>query len=134
MTQLFTTLPVEDAARSRAFFEALGFTNDPAFSDERSGCFPLGEGATVMLVERERFAELSPRPVGDPRSHALQLLAFTVPTREDVDRIGDAALAAGGEEAHPLEDEGFMVSRAFYDPDGHGWQVMWFAPAEGAEG
>ena len=126
---LFVTLPVADVERSTAFFTQLGFTFDPRFTDATAACMLVGEHASVMLGSREKFAELSKRPVGDPAAHALALYAFTVPSREDVDRVADAALAAGGVEADPLEDLGFMVSRSFFDLDGHGWQVMWLDPA-----
>ena len=125
----FVTLPVADVARSRAFFTALGFSFDPRFSDEGAACMLVGEQASVMLGSHEKFAELSKRPMADPATHALALYCFSVPSREDVDRVADAALAAGAVEADGLEDLGFMVSRSFFDLDGHGWQVMWMDPA-----
>jgi predicted lactoylglutathione lyase len=82
-----------------------------------------------MLLRRERFAELSKLPVADPTTHALGLYCFSVPSREDVDAVSAAALAAGGREADDAEDLGFMYSRSFFDLDGHGWQVMWMDPA-----
>ncbi len=87
-----------------------------------------------MLASAKRFAELSKRPAADPATHALALYCFSVPTRADVDTVADAALAAGGVEADPLEDFGFMVTRSFFDLDGHGWQVMWMDPAAGQDG
>jgi predicted lactoylglutathione lyase len=126
---LFVTLPVADVARSRAFFTALGFPFDDAFSGEEAACMMIGEQASVMLGSHETFAQHSKLPMADPTTHALALYSFSVPTREDVDRLVDTALAAGAVEADPLEDLGFMVSRSFFDLDGHGWQVMWMAPA-----
>ena len=125
----FVTLPVADVARSRAFFTALGFTFDEAFSGEGAACMLIGEQASVMLGDHATFAQHSKLPMADPRTHALALYSFSVESREDVDRVVDAALVAGGVEADPLEDLGFMVSRSFFDLDGHGWQVMWMAPA-----
>ena len=125
----FVTLPVADVARSRAFFTALGFTFDDAFSGEEAACMMVGEQASVMLGSHETFAQHSKLPMADPTTHALALYSFGVPTREAVDRVVDTALAAGAVEADPLEDLGFMVSRSFFDLDGHGWQVMWTAPA-----
>ncbi|QXG75560.1 glyoxalase [Modestobacter sp. L9-4] len=125
----FVTLPVADVARSRAFFTALGFTFDERFSGEGAACMQVGEQASVMLGSHETFAQHSKLPMADPRTHALALYSFDVPAREDVDRVVDTALAAGAVEADPLEDLGFMVSRSFFDLDGHGWQVMWTDPA-----
>jgi predicted lactoylglutathione lyase len=125
----FVTLPVADVARSRAFFTALGFTFDEAFSGEGAACMQVGEQASVMLGSHETFAQHSKLPMADPRTHALALYSFSVDSRDDVDRVVEAALAAGAVEADPLEDLGFMVSRSFFDLDGHGWQVMWMATA-----
>lgn len=131
---LFVTLPVADVERSRAFFAALGFTFDPAFADESSACMLVGEGAVVMLGTRERVAELSKLPIADPATHALALYCFSVASREEVDAVGAAALAAGGTEADGAEDHGFMYTRSFFDLDGHGWQVMWMDPAAMEQG
>ena len=130
---LFVTLPVSDVARSKAFYASLGFRFDPAFDGETAACMLIGEQATVMLGTREQFAELSVRPAGDPTTHALALFAFGVGSREEVDSVAEAALAGGGTEAHGAEDHGFMYARAFFDQDGHGWQVMWMDPAAQAD-
>lgn len=126
---LFVSLPVADPARSKAFFTALGFAFDPDFSDENAACMLVGEQASIMLLRREKFAEFSHRPVADPATHALALFSFNVATREEVDAVSAAALAAGGVEADGLEDHGFMRSRSFFDLDGHGWQVLWMDSA-----
>jgi predicted lactoylglutathione lyase len=89
----------------------------------------VGEDAFVMLGTRERVAELSKLPIADPTTHALALYCFSVSSREEVDSVTEAALAAGARDADDDEDHGFMYSRAFYDLDGHGWQVMWMDPA-----
>jgi len=127
---LFVNLPVADVARSTAFFTALGFAFDPAFTDgTTAACMLVSEHARVMILSREKFAEFSHLPVGDPTTHALALFSFSVPSRADVDAVGAAALAGGGREADGAEDHGFMYSRSFFDLDGHGWQVMWMDPA-----
>ncbi|WP_198949959.1 VOC family protein [Kineosporia sp. A_224] len=129
---LFVNLPVADVARSTAFFDALGFSFNPAFSDETSACMLVGEHAFVMLLVREKFAQFAHLPVADPTTHTLALFTFSVASRDEVDTVGAAALAAGGREADGAEDHGFMYSRSFYDLDGHGWQVMWMDPAAAA--
>ena len=131
---LFVTMPVADVARSAAFFGALGFAFDPQFSDEHGTCMLVGEQAFVMLADRERFAELSPLPTGDPTAQALALYCFSVGSRAEVDAVSAAALAGGGTEADGPEDHGFMYSRSFFDLDGHGWQVMWMDPAAAEQG
>ncbi|MEU1616630.1 VOC family protein [Streptomyces sp. NPDC005722] len=131
---LFVNLPVADLERSKAFFAGLGFAFNPVFADESSACMLVGEHAFVMLLGREKFAEFSKLPMADPRTHALALYCFSVSSRDEVDRVGGAALAAGGTEADGAEDHGFMYARSFFDLDGHGWQVMWMDPAAAEQG
>lgn len=131
---MFVNMPVVDLERSKAFFAKLGFTFDPHFTDEAAACMLVGEQASVMLLSRERFAEFSQLPIGDPASHALALYCFSVASRDEVDAVSAAALAAGATEADGLEDHGFMCSRSFFDLDGHGWQVMWMDPAAAEQG
>ena len=50
-------------------------------------------------------------------------------SRDEVDTVSDAALAAGATQADEAEDHGFMYSRSFFDLDGHGWQIMWMDQA-----
>jgi predicted lactoylglutathione lyase len=126
---LFVNLPVTDLERSKAFFAQLGFSFNPAFTDENGACMLVGEQAFVMLLSRERFAEFAKLPLADPTTHTLALYCFSVSSREEVDTVSAAALAAGGTEVDDAEDHGFMYSRSFYDLDGHGWQVMWMDPA-----
>ncbi len=126
---LFLNIPVGDVERSKAFFAKLGFSYDPRLTDESAACMLVGEHAFVMLLSRDKFAEFSKLPVGDPATHALALYCFSVSSRDEVDAVSAAALAAGGSEADDAEDFGFMYTRSFFDLDGHGWQVMWMDPA-----
>jgi len=131
---LFVNLPVADLERSKAFFAKLGFSFNPNFSDETAACMLVGEQASVMLLSREKFAEFAKLPMADPATHTLGLYCFSVSSREEVDAVAAAALAAGGAEADGLEDYGYMCSRSFFDLDGHGWQVMWMDPAAAQQG
>ncbi|WP_251093358.1 VOC family protein [Streptomyces sp. Caat 7-52] len=131
---LFVSIPVADLERSKAFFAELGFGFNPAFADESSACMLVGEHAFVMLLSREKFAEFAKLPMADPTTHTLALYCFSVSSREEVDKISAAALAAGGTKADDAEDHGFMYARSFFDLDGHGWQVMWMDPAVAEQG
>src|SRR5215831_13692358 len=132
--KLVVNIPVADLARSKAFFARLGFTYNPLFTDESAACMLVGEDAFVMLLTRGKFAEFSKLPIADPTTHALALYCFSVSSRDEVDSVSAAALAAGGSEADGAEDYGFMYSRSFFDLDGHGWQVMWMDPAAAEQG
>jgi hypothetical protein len=126
---LFVSLPVRDLQRSTTFFERLGFSFNPELTDETAACMSISEQAFVMLGTHEKFAELSKLPMADPTTHALALFCFSVASRDEVDAVADAAVAAGGKDHDDAQDHGFMYSRSFFDLDGHGWQVMWMDPA-----
>ena len=131
---LLVNMPVADLERSKAFFAKLGFSYHPGFTDENAACMLVGEHAFVMLLTRERFAQFSKLPIADPTTHSLALYCFSVSSRDEVDTVSAAALAAGDTEADDAEDYGFMYSRSFFDLDGHGWQVMWMDPAAAEQG
>jgi predicted lactoylglutathione lyase len=131
---LFVNIPVADLERSKAFFAKLGFSYNPNFTDDTAACMLVGEHAFVMLLSREKFAEFAKLPIADPTTHTLALYCFSVSSRDEVDRVSAAALAAGGSEADGAEDHGFMYSRSFFDLDGHGWEVMWMDPAAAEQG
>jgi predicted lactoylglutathione lyase len=125
---LFVNILVADLERSKAFFTRLGFSYHAMFTDETAACMLVGEQAFVMLLSRETFAQFAHLPMADPATQTLALYCFSAASREEVDAVAAAALAAGGAEADGAEDHGFMYSRSFFDLDGHGWQVMWMDP------
>ncbi|KQN19462.1 hypothetical protein ASE86_13415 [Sphingomonas sp. Leaf33] len=118
---IFVNLPVHDVARATAFYEAIGFTRNPMFSNDRGSAMVWSDTINVMLLQRDFYATFTTKLIIDAHSSSGVLLALNFDTRDDVDAITGAALAAGGRELHDPEDEGFMYSRAFEDPDGHGW-------------
>ena len=118
---IFVNLPVADLPKSRAFYEAIGFTNNPQFTDETAACMVLTDAIYVMLLSHAKFAQFTTREIADSQKTAQMLLALSCDSRAGVDEITAAALATGGSLAHDAEDLGFMYSTGFHDPDGHGW-------------
>jgi uncharacterized protein len=127
--KLFVNIPVRDLQRSIDFFEALGFTFNAQFTDATAASMLVGEDAYVMLLTRERFADFSKRPTGDPREQTGALYALSAGSRAEVDEIVRTAVAAGGSHAAEAQDHGFMYGWSFYDPDGHHWEVFWMDPS-----
>src|SRR5579859_2980728 len=77
----------------------LVFTRQAWAAGETAACMLVGEQACVMLLSHERFAQFAKLPMADPATHALALYCFSVPARDEVDTVAEAALAAGGTEA-----------------------------------
>lgn len=126
--KLFVNIPVSDIQRSIIFFESLGFSFNTQFTDATATCMLVGEDAYVMLLDRERFAGFSKKPIGDVRTAPTALYTFSVNSRAEVDEMVKKAVAAGGSHALDAQDHGFMYGRSFYDPDGYHWEVFWMDP------
>lgn len=131
---IFVNLPVADVARSTAFYEAIGFTKNEQFSNEQAVSMVWSDAIHVMLLAKPFFATFSAKEIVDARTGTTGHFALSFDSREDVDAISEAAVAAGGRELHGPEDMGFMYSRAFEDPDGHGYGPFWMDPAAAENG
>ena len=127
MTQMiFVNLPVADLDRSMAFYSALGFTNDPNFTNENAGCMKLSDEIMVMLLTHEFWRKFTNKAIPDAKESAQVLLAISRENREAVDAIVGSAAAAGGcADCNPRQDHGWMYVRSFEDPDGHIWEPSW---------
>ena len=127
--QLFVNLPVADLKRAMAFFTRLGFEFNPKFTNDQGACMIVNAEACVMLLATGFFETFTRKRVCDTRERTEAINAFSVGSRAEVDAVYHAAIAAGGQPAMETQDHGFMYSRAFYDLDGHHWEVLWFDPA-----
>lgn len=121
---IFVSLPVTDLPKSQAFYEALGFTNNPQFSDEGSACMVVSETIHVMLLTHAKWKGFTDRPI-PPANMSEVLLALSCDSREAVDAMNAAAAAQGGTaDINPVQDLGFMYNRNLADPDGHVWEAV----------
>ena len=127
---VFINLPITDLARSIAFYEALGGTRNPKFSDESSACMVFSETIHVMLLTHDKYRIFTSRPIADARATSASLIALSFDGRDEVNATIDRAVAAGGEaDPNPKQDHGFMFGRSVQDPDGHVWEIFWMDPA-----
>jgi uncharacterized protein len=128
-SKIFVNLPVADLEKSMAFYTALGFTNNPHFSDQTAACMVLSEAIHVMLLSHAKWHTFTDRPIPSPDSSEV-MLAISCESREVVDAMCKAASAnAGTADINPPQDHGFMYGRSLADPDGHVWEPMWMDPA-----
>ena len=123
MPAVFINLVVEDVAKTREFFSALGFDFDPMCSGDQTVCVILAEGVRAMLMDADFFRAFTDKTVVDSRESTEAVIALDVGDRESVDGILERAVAAGGRESREPRDAGFMFGRGFEDPDGHLWEV-----------
>lgn len=126
---IFVNLPVADLGRSMAFYEALGFTNNPAFTDETAACMVLSDAIFVMLLTHDKWKSFTTRPIPSTDSSEV-MLCLSCESRDEVNALTETAGKNGGAaDVNPAQDHGFMCSRSYADLDGHVWEVMWMDPA-----
>ncbi|WGR93781.1 VOC family protein [Bradyrhizobium sp. ISRA443] len=123
---IFVNLPVSNLARSTAFYEAIGATRNPQFSDDTASCMVISETIHVMLLTHDKFRQFTPKTIADAKTTSEVLICLSADGRDAVDDTVTKAKAAGGSaDPGPKQDFGFMYGRSFEDPDGHIWEVMW---------
>lgn len=122
-------LPVKDLSKTRAFFEHLGYSFNPQFSNDDAGCMVISDTIYAMLLTETYFKTFIKKEIADAQKTTEVLLALSVESREAVDEMLKKVLAAGGTETGEAQDHGFMYLRTFYDLDGHTWEIFWMDPA-----
>jgi len=135
MTAMFVNLPVTDLERAKAFYTSLGFTLNPQFTDHNAACVVVEDGHSYfMILVREFFQTFTDLPLGDPAVSPSTATAIFLDSREEVDTTVAAGLGAGGSEAHPATDYGFMYQRQLTDPDGNILEFGYMDPVAAEQG
>ena len=135
MPTVFVNLPVTDLDRAKAFYTALGFTINPLFTDHNAGCVVVEEGHSYfMILVREFLQTFTDLPLGDPAKMPISATAIFLDNRAAVDAVAAAGLGAGGSEAQPASDYGFMYQRQLTDPDGNILEFGWMDPIAAQQG
>jgi predicted lactoylglutathione lyase len=122
--QIFINLAVKDVQKSMDFYTALGFENNPQFSDETGKCMVWSENIFVMILSHEKFSNFTSKPIADTKSNVAALFSLSVDSAEEVHNIMNKGLA-GGIEPNEMRDYGFMQQRTIEDFDGHTWEVFY---------
>ena len=133
-TNIFVNIPTTDLDRAKAFYEALGFTINPNFTDENAACVVLSDTIYFMVLTREYLGTFTDKQIIDPKTQAQVSIALTRDSREEVDAVLAKGLAAGGSEPRPAQDYGFMYSRDLDDPDGNNLSFLFMEPAAAEQG
>lgn len=124
MKQVFINLAVKDLNQSVDFYTAMGFTNNPQFSDETAKCMVWSESIYVMLLSHEKFSSFTKKPIADTKTNIAGLFSLSVSSLDEMNKIIENGLKAGGTEPNELRDYGFMQQRTIEDFDGHTWEVF----------
>lgn len=114
------TLGVADIARSRRFYEQLGWRGQEV---EETVFFQAG-GQAVVLWGRDKVADDAGVVDNGLGTFGGVVLAHNVRTREEVDAVVSAAEAAGATVTKPPTETFYGGYAGFFrDLDGHVWEI-----------
>lgn len=117
------TLGVEDMARSRAFYEELGFKASSVGGGEV--VFFQAGAAAICIFPRKSLACDANVAVEGEGFRAIAL-AHNVRVKEEVDSVIAEAEAAGARVVKAAEEAPWGGRSGYFaDPDGHLWEVAW---------
>jgi catechol 2,3-dioxygenase-like lactoylglutathione lyase family enzyme len=117
------TLGVHDLARSRIFYEGLGWQTSSASCDQV--CFFQTGTMAVALYPLEQLLADSGKSGTLPLAGGITL-GINVVTRAEVDRALALVLEKGGTLLQPAIDTPWGGRTAYFaDPDGHPWEITW---------
>lgn len=126
--QVFINLPVSDLGRAQAFYEELGFVNNPEFSNDKGVAMVWSDGIILMLLTRDFYKTfIRDKSVIDTQTQSGTLVALSMESREAVQVFADTAKANGGD--YFSLDSGVPEDQIFgyevLDPDGNQWEPFW---------
>lgn len=128
-TKIFVNLPVKNLSASMTFFQHLGFSFNPQFTDETAACMVISDDIFAMLLTEEKFQSFTPKPLSNAKQSTEVLIALSCDSREAVTAMVEKAVAAGGSTYAEAKDYGFMLQHGFEDLDGHIWELVYMDPS-----
>ena len=118
------TLGVSDLARSRAFYEKLGFTASSA--SQEAVAFFDANGVVLALFSHDALADDAHVETGEMPAFRGVTLAWNLTSEADVDAAYAVAEKAGARLVkQPQKVFWGGYSGYFADPDGHLWEVAY---------
>jgi len=127
--QIFVNLPVKNLDKSKAFFNALGYTFNPKFTDANAACMVIHEGSIhAMLLMEDFFKTFTTKAITDTRTSTEVLVCLSCESRAEVEDLVAKAVAAGATTPSEPKDYGFMYGHGFQDLDGHLWELVYMDP------
>lgn len=122
--QIFVNLPCKDLSRSKAFFEVMGYSFNPQFTNDQGASLILGENLYAMLLAEDFARTFAAKPLVDAKAATEGWVCLSCDSREEVDALVAKAKAAGGRLPSEPQDYGFMYGHGFEDLDGHHWALV----------
>lgn len=127
-TSVYVNFPVSNLQAASAFYEALGFKKNAAFSNEDASAMVWDESFSIMLLTRDFYQKfIAEKTIADTQKQSGALIAFTLPSPAEVKAFAEKAKANGGS-YHSVNmgiPEEQMVGFEVHDLDGNTLEPMW---------
>ncbi|CAL1517674.1 VOC family protein [Chitinophaga sp. MM2321] len=124
-TKIFVNLPVKDLNKSKIFFEGLGFSFNPQFSDDKAACMIIGDFMFAMFLTEPYFKTFTKKEVCDANKSTEVLIALDASSRQEVEKMVTKAKELGATIYAEPADHGWMYQHSFADLDGHQWELAY---------
>ena len=131
MKTIWLNLPVKNINKSKAFFNAIGFRENPMHSKaEHLASFFIGENDFVMMLFPEGdLKNYTQNKITDTSKSNEMLINIDAQSKEEVDAFAKVVTKAGGNVYfEPTEVDGWMYILSFADLDGHRWSMLYMQP------
>ncbi|WP_026730667.1 VOC family protein [Flavobacterium denitrificans] len=124
-TKIFLNLAVKDLNQAVSFFNALGFSTNQKFTNDKGACIVISEDINVMILVEAFYQTFTKKQICDSKTTSEVLISLSMESRQKVDEIIEKAVKAGGIDYMEAKDYGWMYQRNFLDLDGHHWEVFY---------
>ena len=121
---IFVNLPCKNLPASKAFFEALGYSFNPQFTNDQGASLILGDNLYAMLLAEDFAKTFTAKALGNPHEVTTGWVCLSCESRDEVDDLVAKARAAGAKIPSEPQDYGFMYGHGFEDLDGHHWELV----------
>ena len=124
-TRIFINLPVKNLPKSMDFFQQLGFSFNPQFTDEKAASMIVSENIFVMLLTEAYFKTFINTEIADAHKTTEVLIALDANSKDEVKQLVSKATASGAKLYAEAQDHGWMYQHSFSDLDGHKWEIVY---------
>jgi len=124
-TKIFLNLAVKDLNKAVSFYNGLGFSTNPKFTNEKGACLVIDENIFVMILVEEFYQTFTDKKICDSHTTSEALISISLGSRKEVDEMIEKAIKAGGTDYKRESDYGWMYQKSFLDLDGHHWEVFY---------
>lgn len=128
MKSIWFNLPVKNIEKSKTFFKAIGFRENPMHSKaDHLASFFIGEKDVVMMLfPEDSFKSFTQNDVCNTSIGTEVLLNIDAQSKAEVDKMAEKVRESGGKiYVQPGESQGWMYAFGFEDLDGHRWSMLY---------